>query len=34
MDVIHWMQWRDGKASRAGGAIFADGTAQYNAFRA
>jgi ketosteroid isomerase-like protein len=32
IDVIHWMQWRDGKVVRACGAIFGDGTAQYDAF--
>jgi uncharacterized protein len=34
IDVIHWTQWRDGKVNRARGVIFAEGTAQYNAFRA
>ena len=32
IDVIHWMQWRDGKVIHARGAIFGDGTAQYDAF--
>jgi ketosteroid isomerase-like protein len=32
IDVIHWMQWRDGKVTHARGAIFGDGTAQYDAF--
>lgn len=32
IDVIHWMQWRDGKVMHARGAIFGDGTAQYAAF--
>jgi uncharacterized protein len=32
IDVIHWMTWRDGKVIEARGAIFGDGTAQYDAF--
>jgi ketosteroid isomerase-like protein len=32
IDVIHWMEWRDGKIIHARGAIFGDGTAQYDAF--
>jgi ketosteroid isomerase-like protein len=32
IDVIHWMQWRDGRVIHARGAIFGDGTAQYDAF--
>jgi uncharacterized protein len=32
IDVVHWMQWRAGKVIRARGAIFGNGTAQYNAF--
>ncbi|MFO1127216.1 MAG: nuclear transport factor 2 family protein [Rhodospirillales bacterium] len=32
IDVIHWMRWRDGKVYEARGAIFGDGTAQYDAF--
>jgi ketosteroid isomerase-like protein len=32
IDVIHWMSWRDGKVYHARGAIFGDGTAQYDAF--
>ena len=32
IDVIHWMQWRDGKVVHARGAIFGDGTAHYDAF--
>jgi ketosteroid isomerase-like protein len=32
IDVIHWMEWRDGKVIHARGAIFGDGTAQYDAF--
>jgi ketosteroid isomerase-like protein len=32
IDVIHWMRWRDGKVFEARGAIFGDGTAQYDAF--
>src|SRR5512144_1200334 len=32
IDVIHGMQWRDGKVIHARGAIFGDGTAQYDAF--
>mgnify|MGYP000941551853 FL=1 len=30
--VIHWMRWRDGKVYEARGAIFGDGTAQYDEF--
>lgn len=32
IDVIHWMRWREGKVVEARGAIFGDGTAQYDAF--
>ena len=32
IDVIHWMRWRDGKVYEARGAIFGDGTAQYDEF--
>src|SRR5512144_1137277 len=32
IDVIHWMRWRDGRVFEARGAIFGDGTAQYDAF--
>ena len=32
IDVIHWMRWRAGKVYEARGAIFGDGTAQYDAF--
>lgn len=32
IDVIHWMRWRDGRVYEARGAIFGDGTAQYDAF--
>ena len=32
IEVIHWMQWRDGKVIYARGAIFGDGTAHYDAF--
>ena len=32
IDVIHWMRWRDGKVYEARGAIFGDGTAQYDTF--
>ena len=32
IDVIHWMRWRDGKVYEARGAIFGDGTSQYDAF--
>ncbi|MBK8271372.1 MAG: hypothetical protein IPK83_24850 [Planctomycetes bacterium] len=32
IDVIHWLTWRDGKVVEARGAIFGDGTAQYDAF--
>jgi uncharacterized protein len=30
--VIHWLTWRDGKVIEGRGAIFGDGTAQYDAF--
>jgi uncharacterized protein len=32
IDVIHWLTWRDGKVVEGRGAIFGDGTAQYDAF--
>jgi uncharacterized protein len=32
IDVIHFIRWRDGKVIEARGAIFGDGTAQYDAF--
>lgn len=32
IDVIHWMRWRDGRVYEARGAIFGDGTAQYDEF--
>jgi ketosteroid isomerase-like protein len=32
IDVIHWLTWRDGKVIEGRGAIFGDGTAQYDAF--
>jgi uncharacterized protein len=32
IDVIHWLTWRDGKVTEGRGAIFGDGTAQYDAF--
>ncbi len=32
IDVIHWMRWRDGRVYEARGAIFGDGTAQYDQF--
>jgi hypothetical protein len=30
--VIHYLRWRDGKVIEGRGAIFGDGTAQYDAF--
>jgi len=32
IDVIHFLTWRDGKVVEGRGAIFGDGTAQYDAF--
>lgn len=32
IDVIHYLRWRDGKVIEGRGAIFGDGTAQYDAF--
>jgi uncharacterized protein len=32
IDVIHWLTWRDGKVIEGRGAIFDDGTAQYDEF--
>lgn len=32
IDVIHFLSWRDGKVIEGRGAIFGDGTAQYDAF--
>jgi len=32
IDVIHYLIWRDGKVIEGRGAIFGDGTAQYDAF--
>jgi uncharacterized protein len=32
IDVIHWLKWRDGKVIEGRGAIFGDGTAQYDTF--
>ena len=32
IDVIHYLRWRDGKVIEGRGAIFSDGTAQYDAF--
>jgi len=32
IDVIHWLTWRDGKVTEGRGAIFGDGTAQYDVF--
>jgi ketosteroid isomerase-like protein len=32
IDVIHWLTWRDGKVIEGRGAIFGDGTAQYDTF--
>ncbi len=32
IDVIHWLTWRDGKVVEGRGAIFGDGTAQYDEF--
>jgi len=32
IDVIHWLTWRDGKVIEGRGAIFGDGTTQYDAF--
>jgi uncharacterized protein len=32
INVIHWLTWRDGKVIEGQGAIFGDGTAQYDAF--
>ena len=32
IDVIHYLRWRDGKIIEGRGAIFGDGTAQYDAF--
>jgi uncharacterized protein len=32
IDVIHLLRWRDGKVVEGKGAIFGDGTAQYDAF--
>jgi ketosteroid isomerase-like protein len=32
IDVIHWLTWRDGRVIEGRGAIFGDGTAQYDTF--
>ena len=32
INVIHYLRWRDGKVIEGRGAIFGDGTAQYDAF--
>jgi len=32
IDAIHWLTWRDGKVIEGRGAIFGNGTAQYDAF--
>jgi ketosteroid isomerase-like protein len=32
IDVIHFLRWRDGKIIEGQGAIFGDGTAQYDEF--
>ncbi len=32
IDVIHFLRWRDGKVIEGQGAIFGDGTAQYDEF--
>lgn len=32
IDVIHWLNWRDGKIIEGHGAIFGDGTARYDEF--
>jgi ketosteroid isomerase-like protein len=32
IDVIHFLRWRDGKIIEGKGAIFGDGTAQYDKF--
>jgi ketosteroid isomerase-like protein len=32
INVIHWLTWRDGRVIQGQGAIFGDGTAQYDAF--
>ncbi len=32
IDVIHWLTWWDGKVIEGRGAIFGDGTAQYDEF--
>lgn len=32
IDVIHWLTWRDGKVIEGRGAIFGDGTTQYDTF--
>jgi ketosteroid isomerase-like protein len=32
IDVIHWITWQDGKVIEGRGAIFGDGTTQYDAF--
>ena len=32
IDVIHFLTWQDGKVIEGRGAIFGDGTAQYDAF--
>ncbi len=32
ISVIHYLRWRDGKVIEGRGAIFGDGTAQYDAF--
>jgi ketosteroid isomerase-like protein len=32
INVIHYLRWRDGKVIEGQGAIFGDGTAQYDAF--
>jgi ketosteroid isomerase-like protein len=32
IDVIHWLTWREGKVIEGRGAIFGDGTAQYDEF--
>ncbi len=32
IDVIHWLTWRDSKVIEGRGAIFGDGTAQYDEF--
>ena len=32
INVIHYLRWRDGKVIEGRGAIFGDGTAQYDTF--